>query len=76
MSLGIGRLGTISGPIIGGRLLTAGLAYPWGFFAFAIVGLLGGIALATARRFERASNAHHAQLAEQADAVARKKVNA
>ncbi|WP_082157178.1 aromatic acid/H+ symport family MFS transporter [Kocuria sp. SM24M-10] len=46
MSAGVGRLGAISGPIIGGTLLTAGLAYPWGFFAFAAVGGLGGLALA------------------------------
>ncbi|WP_235829174.1 MFS transporter [Gulosibacter macacae] len=44
-SAGVGRLGAISGPIVGGTLLGAGLAYPWGFFAFAIVGLIGGIAL-------------------------------
>lgn len=76
MSLGIGRLGAISGPIIGGGLLTAGLAYPWGFFAFAIVGLLGGIALASARRFERTSKAHQTQIAPQAQATAVEKVEA
>jgi MFS transporter, AAHS family, benzoate transport protein len=45
MSAGVGRLGAMSGPIIGGTLLTAGLAHPWGFFAFAAVGALGGLAL-------------------------------
>ncbi|GAA1747026.1 aromatic acid/H+ symport family MFS transporter [Kocuria aegyptia] len=49
MSAGVGRLGAISGPIIGGTLLTAGLAYPWGFFAFAAVGALGGLALTGTR---------------------------
>lgn len=49
MSAGVGRLGAISGPIIGGSLLTAGLAYPWGFFAFAAVGALGGLALTGTR---------------------------
>lgn len=73
MSLGVGRLGAISGPIIGGGLLTAGLAYPWGFFAFAFVGLLGAIALGAARRSERASNV---QKAQQAEAEARKMVDA
>ena len=45
MSAGVGRLGAISGPIVGGSLLTAGLAYPWGFFAFAVVGALGGASM-------------------------------
>jgi len=44
MSAGVGRLGAISGPLIGGALLTAGIAYPWGFFAFAAAGVLGGLA--------------------------------
>lgn len=49
MSAGVGRLGAISGPVIGGTLLAAGLAYPWGFFAFAAVGALGGLALTGTR---------------------------
>ena len=65
MSLGIGRLGAISGPIIGGSLLSAGLAYPWGFVAFAFVGILGSTAMAVARNGERASNEHNARLAQQ-----------
>ncbi len=40
-SAGIGRLGAISGPLLGGIMVTAGIAYPWGFFAFAVVGVLG-----------------------------------
>jgi MFS family permease len=40
---GIGRIGAICGPILGGLLLGAGLAVPWGFYAFALVGLLGAI---------------------------------
>ena len=44
MSAGVGRIGAISGPLMGGALLTAGIAYPWGFFAFAAAGLLGGLA--------------------------------
>ena len=70
MSLGVGRLGAISGPIIGGGLLAAGLAYPWGFLAFAFVGLLGGGALGFARRSEKASNDHDAQrLAQESQEV-------
>jgi benzoate transport len=43
---GIGRVGAISGPILGGALLTAGIAYPWGFYAFALVGAAGALAIA------------------------------
>lgn len=35
MCAGVGRAGAISGPYLGGALVTAGLAYPWGFYAFA-----------------------------------------
>jgi MFS family permease len=42
---GIGRLGAISGPILGGALLSAGLGFPWGFYAFAVVGALGAVAV-------------------------------
>jgi MFS transporter, AAHS family, benzoate transport protein len=38
---GIGRIGAICGPLLGGALLTAGVAYPWGFHAFAVVAALG-----------------------------------
>ncbi|GAB3692309.1 MFS transporter [Saccharopolyspora tripterygii] len=38
---GVGRLGAISGPLLGGALLSAGLAYPWGFYAFAAVAVIG-----------------------------------
>jgi MFS family permease len=38
---GIGRIGAICGPLLGGLLVGAGLAVPWGFYAFALAGLLG-----------------------------------
>jgi AAHS family benzoate transporter-like MFS transporter len=47
---GVGRLGAISGPLIGGWLLTAGLAYPWGFYIFAAVAALGALAVAAVTR--------------------------
>ena len=47
---GIGRLGAICGPLLGGFLLSAGLAVPWGFYAFAIVGLLGAVFIALVPR--------------------------
>ena len=43
---GVGRIGAICGPLLGGALLSAGLAYPWGFYVFAVVGALGGVAVA------------------------------
>jgi MFS transporter, AAHS family, benzoate transport protein len=42
---GVGRLGAISGPTLGGALLAAGLAYPWGFYAFAAVAAIGAAAI-------------------------------
>ncbi|MET9625918.1 aromatic acid/H+ symport family MFS transporter [Lentzea sp. NPDC006480] len=42
---GVGRLGAISGPLLGGALLSAGLAYPWGFYAFAVIAALGATAV-------------------------------
>lgn len=47
-SAGVGRLGAISGPALGGTLVGMGLGHPWGFFVFAIVGLLGALALSSA----------------------------
>lgn len=47
---GIGRIGAICGPLFGGILLGAGLAVPWGFYAFALAGLLGSIFVAVVPR--------------------------
>ena len=47
---GVGRLGAISGPLIGGWLLTAGVAYPWGFYIFAAVAAIGAVAVAAVTR--------------------------
>ncbi|MFT4012180.1 MAG: MFS transporter [Paracoccus sp. (in: a-proteobacteria)] len=47
MAAGIGRLGAISGPLLGGTLVSMGVGHPWGFYVFAIVGFLGALALAT-----------------------------
>lgn len=44
-ALGIGRLGAIAGPIIGGVLLTMSLPFYQNFLAFAIPGVIGAIAL-------------------------------
>jgi benzoate transport len=42
---GIGRLGAITGPLITGVLLTAGVAYPWGFYLFAVVAAIGAVSI-------------------------------
>jgi len=47
MAAGVGRVGAIVGPTIGGALLTAGIAYPWGFYVFAVAALLAVLALST-----------------------------
>ena len=47
MSAGVGRVGAIVGPSISGALVTAGIAYPWGFYVFAIAAGLAVLALAT-----------------------------
>ena len=49
MSAGVGRLGAIAGPLLGGTLVSLGIGHPWGFYVFAAVGLLGVIALAATR---------------------------
>ncbi len=46
----VGRIGSIVGPFITGALVTAGVAYPWGFWFFAAVAALGlGAVLLLAR---------------------------
>jgi MFS family permease len=42
----VGRFGAIAGPLLGGVLLTAGIAYPWGFYIFAGVAALGAVCIA------------------------------
>lgn len=41
MASAVGRIGAIVGPFITGTLVTAGIAYPWGFYLFAVVAVLG-----------------------------------
>lgn len=47
MAAGVGRVGAIVGPFLGGALVTAGIAYPWGFYAFAVAAVLAVVALST-----------------------------
>ncbi|TCK20772.1 MFS transporter [Pseudonocardia endophytica] len=53
---GIGRLGAISGPLIAGSLVAAGIAYPWGFYVFAAVALAGAVAIVAVRRRDAADD--------------------
>jgi AAHS family benzoate transporter-like MFS transporter len=46
LAAGIGRVGAIVGPSITGALVTAGIAYPGGFYVFAGAALLAVAALA------------------------------
>ncbi|MDF5752235.1 aromatic acid/H+ symport family MFS transporter [Spongiactinospora sp. TRM90649] len=43
----VGRIGSIVGPFVTGALVTAGVAYPWGFWFFAAVAVLGLAAMAS-----------------------------
>ncbi|SHG33200.1 MFS transporter [Geodermatophilus nigrescens] len=53
-SAGAGRIGAIVGPVITGTLVTAGIAFPWGFYVFAVVGALGAVALSVTRALRTA----------------------
>ena len=53
MASGIGRIGAIVGPFITGALVTAGIAYPWGFYLFAVVAMFGFAAMAIVPRSVR-----------------------
>lgn len=44
-ALGFGRLGAISGPIVGGWLLQSGISLVWCFYVFALAGLLAAVAV-------------------------------
>ncbi|WP_086709468.1 MFS transporter [Streptomyces antimycoticus] len=45
LTAGIGRLGAILGPFLLGTLVTAGIAYPWGFYALACAAAIAALAL-------------------------------
>ncbi|NEM04681.1 MFS transporter [Geodermatophilus normandii] len=53
-SAGAGRIGAIVGPVVTGALVTAGIAFPWGFYVFAVVGALGAVALSVTRAIRTA----------------------
>lgn len=45
LAAGVGRLGAIVGPFLGGLLVSAGIAYPWGFYAFSVAAVLAVLSL-------------------------------
>ena len=49
-SAGAVSVGAIVGPVITGALFSAGLAFPWGSYVFAVVGALDALALTVVRR--------------------------
>ncbi len=53
MSAGVGRLGAITGPLVGGTLVSMGIGHPWGFYVFAVVGFLGAVAISTTKVFRQ-----------------------
>ncbi len=50
LAAGIGRVGSIVGPVVTGVLVTAGLGYPWGFYFFGAVALLAVVAMVVVPR--------------------------
>ncbi|GAA1976665.1 aromatic acid/H+ symport family MFS transporter [Amycolatopsis minnesotensis] len=60
MTSAIGRLGAILGPFVTGALVTAGVAYPWGFWFFSAVALLGLAAMSFAPVAQAAPDEAHA----------------
>jgi MFS family permease len=50
LASGVGRVGSIVGPAITGALVTAGIAYPWGFYFFSGVAVLAVLAMAAVPR--------------------------
>lgn len=50
LSSGIGRLGAVTGPILGGALVAAGLGLDWNVGVFALVAVVGAVACALVPR--------------------------
>jgi AAHS family benzoate transporter-like MFS transporter len=59
LSLGLGRLGAIFGPILGGWIASSALGVEWNFYAFAAFAAVGCLAVALVTRRESALP-HHA----------------
>jgi len=55
-SLGIGRLGSVAAPPVLGLIVGSALAIQWNFWAIAIPGLLGAVAIALIPRGQSATD--------------------
>ncbi len=62
LASGIGRVGSIVGPSVTGALVTAGIAYPWGFYFFSGVAVLAVAAMATVPRHLETAEEHRERL--------------
>jgi DNA-binding IclR family transcriptional regulator len=56
-SLGIGRIGAILGPILGGLVAGSALGYQWNFYVFAVFALLGAALIAAVPAVRAAADA-------------------
>jgi AAHS family benzoate transporter-like MFS transporter len=56
-SLGIGRIGAILGPILGGLIAGSALGYQWNFYLFAAFALLGALLIAAVPAVRAAADA-------------------
>lgn len=55
MSAGVGRVGAIVGPLLGGTLVSMGIGHPWGFYVFAAVGFIAAMAMSATRTHSQRS---------------------
>ncbi len=56
-SAGIGRAGAIVGPLVTGGLVGLGIAYPWGFYAFALAAVIAVVAMSAVPKSVPAADA-------------------
>ena len=64
---GVGRFGAIMGPAVTGTLVAAGIAYPWGFYAFAAAAVIAAVALVTVPHTITPAPARPAAVGQSAD---------
>ena len=72
LASGVGRVGSIVGPSVTGALVTAGIAYPWGFYFFSGVAVLAVVAMAAVpRRLETEEELRERRLHRETQEVGR-----
>ncbi|MFD2466235.1 MFS transporter [Amycolatopsis silviterrae] len=65
VALGIGRIGAIAGPVLGGWVLAAGFAPQWNFLLFAVPALFGAILAVAVGGLRRAAETPMSQPVEE-----------